>query len=55
MRQQLARKWRGPLFEVDHEQLRKNLVEFKRYLPQVKPYFAVKANPLPMTVVHINV
>ncbi|OQX19772.1 MAG: decarboxylase [Desulfobulbaceae bacterium A2] len=39
-----------PLFVVDHAQLRKNFEEFRKYLPRVQPYYAVKANPLPEIV-----
>lgn len=46
----LAKEYGTPLFVVDHDQLRKNLAEFKRYLPRVQPYFAVKANSLPEIV-----
>lgn len=46
----LAKEHGTPLFVVDHAQLRKNLREFKRYLPRVQPYYAVKANPLPEIV-----
>jgi ornithine decarboxylase len=46
----LAKEYGTPLFVVDHEQLRKNLAEFKRWLPRVQPYFAVKANSLPEIV-----
>jgi ornithine decarboxylase len=46
----LAKEYGTPLFVVDHEQLRKNLAEFKRYLPKVQPYFAVKANSMPEIV-----
>ena len=46
----LAKEYGTPLFVVDHEQLRKNLAEFKKYLPRVQPYFAVKANSLPEIV-----
>ena len=46
----LAKEYGTPLFVVDHEQLRKNLAEFKRYLPRVQPYFAVKSNSLPEIV-----
>ena len=47
---ELAREHGTPLFVVDHAQLRKNLAEFRRYLPRVQPYFAVKANSLPEIV-----
>ena len=46
----LAKEYGTPLFVVDHDQLRKNLAEFKKYLPKVQPYFAVKANSLPEIV-----
>jgi len=34
-----------PLFVVDHEELRRNFATFRRYLPRVQAYYAVKANP----------
>ena len=43
----LAREHGTPLFIIDHDQLRRNLAEFNRWLPRVQPYFAVKANPNP--------
>jgi len=43
----LADQHGTPLFVVDHEQLRKNYAQFKKYLPRVQAYYAVKANPLP--------
>lgn len=46
----LAKKHGTPLFVVDHDVLRKNLGEFKKYLPRVQPYYAVKANPDPAIV-----
>jgi ornithine decarboxylase len=46
----LARQHGTPLFVVDHAALRRNLLEFKKYLPRVQPYYAVKANPLPEIV-----
>jgi ornithine decarboxylase len=48
--QQLAKKHGTPLFVVDHAQLRRNLAEFKRWLPRVQPYYAVKANSDPAIV-----
>ena len=48
--QKLGREHGTPLFVVDHEALRGNYREFKRYLPRVQAYFAVKANPLPEIV-----
>jgi len=41
---QLARQHGTPLFVVDHDALRKNYATFKRYLPRVQAYYAVKAN-----------
>ena len=46
----LARKHGTPLFIVDHDALRRNYAEFKKYLPRVQAYFAVKANPAPEIV-----
>ena len=43
----LAKRHGTPLFVVDHAQLRRNLAEFKRWLPNVQPYYAVKANSMP--------
>lgn len=46
----LAREHGTPLFVVDHAALRRNLAEFRRWLPNVQPYYAVKANSLPEIV-----
>ncbi|MGA2496769.1 MAG: type III PLP-dependent enzyme [Tepidisphaeraceae bacterium] len=46
----LAKEHGTPLFVVDHEQLRHNFGQFRKYLPRVQPYFAVKANSLPEIV-----
>jgi ornithine decarboxylase len=46
----LAREHGTPLFVVDHEILRGNYAEFKRFLPRVQAYYAVKANPDPAIV-----
>jgi ornithine decarboxylase len=48
--QGLAKKHGTPLFIVDHDQLRRNYAEFRRWLPRVQPYYAVKANPDPAIV-----
>lgn len=48
--EKLARKHGTPLFIVDHKQLRKNYAEFKKYLPRVQAYYAVKANSDPAIV-----
>jgi ornithine decarboxylase len=39
----LAEEHGTPLFVIDHDQLRANYQEFKKYLPRVQAYFAVKA------------
>lgn len=48
--QQLAKKQGTPLFVVDHNELRQNYATFKKYLPRVQAYYAVKANPDPAIV-----
>jgi ornithine decarboxylase len=47
---ELAEKHGTPLFVVDHDELRKNYATFKKYLPRVQAYFAVKANSNPEIV-----
>ncbi len=46
----LAEENGTPLFLVDHDQLRKNYATFKRNLPRVQAYYAVKANSDPAIV-----
>ncbi|HEY4759243.1 MAG TPA: type III PLP-dependent enzyme [Thermoguttaceae bacterium] len=46
----LAQEHGTPLYIVDHDVLRKNYAQFKRYLPRVQAYYAVKANPDPAIV-----
>ncbi|HEY1763575.1 MAG TPA: type III PLP-dependent enzyme [Opitutaceae bacterium] len=46
----LGRQHGTPLFVVDHDALRKNYRQFRKYLPRVQAYYAVKANPLPEIV-----
>jgi len=46
----LAAQHGTPLFVVDHEELRRNYATFKKYLPRVQAYYAVKANPNPAIV-----
>jgi ornithine decarboxylase len=48
--QKLARKHGTPLFVVDHAELRKSYRLFRKHLPRVQVYFAVKANSLPEIV-----
>lgn len=46
----LALEHGTPLFVVDHDQLRRNYSQFKRHLPRVQAYYAVKANSDPAIV-----
>lgn len=48
--QQLARLHGTPLFVVDHDVIRKNYAEFRKYLPRVQAYYAVKAFADPQVV-----
>jgi ornithine decarboxylase len=48
--QQLAKQHGTPLFVIDHDELRKNYRAFRKYLPRVQVYYAVKANPDPEIV-----
>ena len=48
--QQLAKKHGTPLFIIDHDELRKNYRDFRRHMPRVQVYFAVKANSHPAIV-----
>lgn len=41
---ELVQRHGTPLFVVDHNELRKNYATFKKYLPRVQAYYAVKAN-----------
>jgi ornithine decarboxylase len=47
---ELAHQNGTPLFIVDHHAVRGNYREFKRYLPRVQAYYAVKANPDPVII-----
>lgn len=46
----LAKEHKTPLVVIDHEVIRQNYFEFKKYLPTVQAYYAVKANPEPEIV-----
>ena len=48
--QKLAKQHGTPLFVVDHDELRRNYATFKKYLPRVQAYFAVKAFADPAVV-----
>jgi ornithine decarboxylase len=46
----LAKSHGTPLFVVDHKVLRDNYAQFRKYLPRVQVYYAVKANNDPAIV-----
>jgi ornithine decarboxylase len=48
--QALAKKHGTPMVVIDHDALRKNYAEFKKHLPKVQCYFAVKANAEPAII-----
>src|SRR5512137_333331 len=48
--QALARENGTPLVVVNHDAIRENYALFKRHLPRVQGYYAVKANPAPEIV-----
>jgi ornithine decarboxylase len=47
---QLAKTHGTPVFVVDHKVLRDNYAQFRKYLPRVQVYYAVKANADPAIV-----
>jgi ornithine decarboxylase len=47
---QLGKTHGTPLLVVDHNILRRNYATFKKHLPRVQAYYAVKANPDPAIV-----
>jgi ornithine decarboxylase len=46
----IAKKHGTPVVVIDHDVIRENFAAFKKYLPKVQAYFAVKANPEPAIV-----
>ncbi|HPA17863.1 MAG TPA: type III PLP-dependent enzyme [Verrucomicrobiae bacterium] len=46
----IARKHGTPVVVIDHDIIRRNYAEFRRHLPKVQAYYAVKANPAPEIV-----
>jgi ornithine decarboxylase len=46
----LAARHGTPILVVDHDALRRNYQAFRRHLPRVQAYYAVKANPDPAIV-----
>src|ERR1043166_8258092 len=45
--QALAKEHGTPLVVIDHDEIRRNYAQFKKHLPKVQVYYAVKANPAP--------
>ncbi len=45
--QAIAQEHGTPVVVIDHDEIRRNFREFRRHLPKVQPYYAVKANPAP--------
>jgi len=48
--QSIAREHGTPVVVIDHERIRQNYAEFKKHLPKVQAYYAVKANAEPEIV-----
>jgi ornithine decarboxylase len=48
--QSLAREHGTPIVVIDHDVIRRNYASFRRHLPKVQAYYAVKANPAPEIV-----
>jgi ornithine decarboxylase len=48
--QSMAREHGTPLVVIDHDIIRQNYAAFKKHLPKVQAYYAVKANPAPEIV-----
>ena len=45
-----AKRYGTPIVVIDHEVIRRNYASFRRHLPKVQAYYAVKANPAPEIV-----
>ena len=50
MLEELARREGTPIFIIDHAKIRENYREFKKFMPKIQVYFAVKANSNPEIV-----
>jgi ornithine decarboxylase len=48
--QEIAKRHGTPVVVIDHDVIRANYAAFKRHLPKVQAYYAVKANPEPAIV-----
>ena len=43
----IAKRYGTPVVVIDHDVIRRNYAAFRRRLPKVQAYYAVKANPAP--------
>ncbi len=48
--QSIAKQFGTPVVVVDHDIIRRNYAAFRKHLPKVQAYYAVKANPAPEIV-----
>ena len=48
--QSIARRHGTPVVVIDHDVIRRNYAAFRKHLPKVQAYYAVKANPAPEIV-----
>jgi ornithine decarboxylase len=48
--ERIAREHGTPVVVIDHDEIRRNYASFRRHLPRVQAYYAVKANPAPEIV-----
>ena len=48
--QAIARQHGTPVVVIDHDVIRENFAQFKKHLPKVQAYYAVKANAEPAIV-----
>ncbi len=48
--QSIARKHGTPVVVIDHDIIRRNYASYRKHLPRVQAYYAVKANPAPEIV-----
>jgi ornithine decarboxylase len=46
----MAREHGTPVVLIEHDLIRLNCAEFKKHLPKVQPYYAVRANPAPEVI-----
>src|ERR1700674_5432083 len=46
----VAKRHGTPVVVIDHDIIRRNYASFRRHLPKIQAYYAVKANPAPEIV-----